>query len=274
MLNIQKKNIFYFFCIFIITSVILIGVFAPYLATNSPIETSIRFKNLPISMDYPFGTDHLGRCIFSRLIFGIRTTVFYAISAMALTLTIGIVIGMAAGIFQGKIDACLMRLCDVMLSFPSEVMILALVGILSPGIENILIAIVISKWAWYARMVRGTVMQYQKKEYVTYSKIIGSPSHDILKKHLIPMTASEISILASVDIGSVILMISALSFLGLGVQAPTPEWGAMLSEAKNVLITNPQQMLPAGLMIVAVIAAFNGLGDFLRDILDPLNKRS
>ncbi|MBS0848146.1 nickel/cobalt ABC transporter permease [Citrobacter sp. JGM124] len=261
-------------CFAIVIIVIVAGILAPWLAPHDPIETSIRMKYQGSSFSYPLGTDNLGRCILSRLLFGIRTTVFYALLAMALTLLFGCLIGMIAGVFGGKTDEFLMRLCDVMLSFPGEVMILALVGVLGPGIENILLAIVLVKWSWYARMIRGTVIQYTHRNYVRYAQVIGASPGHILKKHILPMTMAEITILATSDIGSVILMISALSFLGLGVQAPTPEWGNMLSEAKNVMIFHPELMLPAGLAIVIVVAAFNGLGDFLRDIADPANRYS
>lgn len=261
-------------CLAVVILVIVAGIFAPWLAPHDPIETAIRMKYQGSSFAYPLGTDNLGRCILSRLLFGIRTTVFYALFAMTLTLSLGCIIGMIAGIFGGKIDEFLMRLCDVMLSFPGEVMILALVGMLGPGVENILLAVVLVKWSWYARMVRGTVIQYMHRNYVRYAQVIGASPVHIVKKHIIPMTMAEIIILATSDIGSVILLISALSFLGLGVQAPTPEWGNMLSEAKNVMIIHPELMLPAGMAIVLVVAAFNGLGDFLRDIADPSNRDS
>lgn len=261
-------------CLAIVILVMAAGIFAPWLAPHDPIETAIRMKYQGSSFSYPLGTDNLGRCILSRLLFGIRTTVFYALLAMVITLSLGCIIGMIAGIFGGKIDEFLMRLCDVMLSFPGEVMILAMVGVLGPGIENILLAVVLVKWSWYARMIRGTVIQYTHRNYVRYAQVIGASPGHILKKHIIPMTMAEIIILATSDIGSVILLISALSFLGLGVQAPTPEWGNMLSEAKNVMILHPELMLPAGVAIVVVVAAFNGLGDFLRDVADPANRYS
>lgn len=261
-------------CLGIVVIVIFAGILAPWLAPHDPIETAVRMKYQGSSASYPLGTDNLGRCILSRLLFGVRTTVFYALYAMVLTLSLGCIIGMIAGIFGGKIDELLMRLCDVMLSFPGEVMILAMVGVLGPGIENILLAVVLVKWSWYARMIRGTVIQYTHRNYVRYAQVIGASPGHILKKHIIPMTMAEIIILATSDIGSVILLISALSFLGLGVQAPTPEWGNMLSEAKNVMILYPELMLPAGIAIVIVVTAFNGLGDFLRDVADPANRCS
>ncbi|OAT51097.1 nickel/cobalt ABC transporter permease [Proteus hauseri] len=261
-------------CFFVIIVVIFAGIFAPWIAPHDPTLTSIRLKFQPISINYPLGTDNLGRCIFSRLLFGIRTTVFYALLAMCVTLIMGWLMGMLAGYFQGKTDTFIMRLCDVVLSFPAEIMILALVGIMGPGIGNILIAVILVKWAWYARMIRGVVRQYSHRNYIAYARVIGAPSSHILRRHLLPVTLAETIVLASADIGSVILMISALSFLGLGVQPPTPEWGNMLSEAKNVMILHPEQMLPAGIAITVVVTAFNFWGDFLRDVFDPDNRQS
>lgn len=261
-------------CLLVIMIVAIAGIFAPWLAPHDPTLTSIRLKFKPMSFDYPLGTDNLGRCIFSRLLFGVRTTVFYALLAMSVTLIIGWLMGMLAGFFHGKTDTLIMRLCDVVLSFPAEIMILALVGIMGPGIGNILIAVILVKWAWYARMIRGVVRQYSHRNYIAYARVIGAPSHHILQRHLLPVTFAETIVLASTDIGSVILMISALSFLGLGVQPPTPEWGNMLSEAKNVMVLHPAQMLPAGIAITLVVTAFNFWGDFLRDVFDPDNRQS
>ncbi len=267
-----RYNYFAQFCLVVVLAVFLLGIFAPWLTQFDPTVADIRQKYLPMSEVHWFGTDHLGRDIFARILFGIRVTVFYALWAMFITLLIGIVIGMIAGVFGKKVDEILMRLCDVMLSFPSEVMILALVGILGAGIEHILLAVVLVKWAWYARMIRGTVIQYMHKNYIRYAQTIGESSYQIIYRHLLPVTAAEIMILGSADIGAVILLISALSFLGLGVQAPVPEWGSMLSDAKNIMILHPEQMLPAGIAIVLVVVAFNGLGDFLRDVFDPDNR--
>lgn len=257
-------------CLLLLAIVIICGIFAPYIAPHDPTLTAVRSKFQSISQRYPLGTDNLGRCIFSRLLFGIRTTVFYGVLAMGLTVLIGGLIGIIAGYFRGTIDEILMRICDVVLSFPGEVMIFALVGLMGPGLGNILLAIIFVKWTWYARMIRGVVMQYSNKNYVNYSRIIAASPVHIMRKHLLPVTAAEVAILASTDIGSVILMISALSFLGLGVQPPSPEWGNMLSEAKNVMLLHPEQMLPAGMAIAVVVASFNFIGDFLRDVFDPI----
>jgi len=156
-----------------------------------------------------------------------------------------------------------------MMSFPSEVMILAIVGMTGPGLENVVIANVVAKWPWYARMVRSIVRQYSDKDYIRFAKVASGSSIRIMMRHLLPGTAGELFVLTTLDTGSVILMISALSFLGLGVQPPTPEWGMMLNEAKEVMTLYPLQMIPAGMAILLVVAAFNFLGDRLRDAFDP-----
>lgn len=253
----------------IILIIIISGILAPVIAPNSPVEVDVKLKLLGMSAQYPFGTDQLGRCVFSRILYGIRTTVFLSLITMAATITIGTLLGVISGFFRGWVDEVIMRVCDIMLSFPSEVMILAIVGILGTGISNIVIANIIAKWAWYTRMIRGIVIQYTDKNYIKFAKVSGCSTFHIIKKHLIPGAMGEIGVLATLDTGWVILNISALSFLGLGVQAPTPEWGMMLSEAKNIMTIYPQQMLPAGIAILVVVAAFNFLGDSLQDALNP-----
>ena len=162
-----------------------------------------------------------------------------------------------------------MRVVDVMLSFPSQIMILAVVALMGVNIENVIIANIFIKWAWYARMIRTAVVKYTESNFILYSKSIGSGNYFILTHHMLPCIAAELAVLASLDTGWAILNISTLSFLGLGVQAPMPEWGAMLNEAKNVMISNPEQMLVPGIAVVVLVGAFNLLGDSLRDALDP-----
>ena len=255
-------------CLLMISSVILAGVFAPWLSPYDPDATKIHLKFGVIDATHWLGTDHLGRDIFSRLLWGIRTSVFYALFAMSVTLFIGILLGLLAGLMGGKIEESIMQTCDIMLSFPGEVMILALVGFFGPGGSNMIIAMIIVKWAWYARMTRSIVQQYTHKNYVLYAQIIGASHWHILIRHLLPVAGAELLILSTADVGSVILLMSALSFLGLGVQPPTAEWGVMLADAKNAMLTHPEQMLPPGIAIITVSVAFDGLGDFLRDWFD------
>lgn len=271
-LNQLIKNKTALCCIVLITLIIILGILAPYIAPFDPNKVRIVRKYASMSGEHWLGCDHLGRDIFSRLLYGIRSTLFLSLLTMIITIVIGTVIGLISGYQRGKLDECIMRLCDVMLSFPSQVMILAIVGVLGVGIENVIIANIVVKWAWYSRMIRSSVIKHSRKNYILFSRAIGTSNTFIIRRHLLPNIMSELVVLATLDTGWVILNISALSFIGLGVQAPTAEWGLMLSEAKNVMIQHPMQMVFPGIAILIVVAAFNMLGDCLRDILDPKDK--
>ncbi|MEZ9764398.1 nickel/cobalt ABC transporter permease [Vibrio splendidus] len=256
-------------CLFILTAICLMGAFAPFLAPYDPNLADVINSMMPMSMEYPLGTDHLGRCIYSRLLFGIRTTLYYSLLTMVITAIVGGFIGVVSGYMRGKVDSLIMRACEVMLSFPYEIIVLSIVGIMGPGIFNIIIANFIAKIAWYVRIVRSSVISFNHQNYILYSRTVKTPRSYIFRKHLAPNIAAEVIILATLDLGWIILSISTLSFLGLGVQPPTAEWGAMLSDAKEVLFSNPEQMVIPGIAIMVVVACCNLLGDSLRDVLDP-----
>ncbi|OTQ57465.1 nickel/cobalt ABC transporter permease [Gilliamella sp. A7] len=260
-------------CLIIITTIVILGILAPYIAPYDPNKVRIVRKYASMSSQHWLGCDHLGRDILSRLLYGIRSTLFLSLLTMSITIVVGSLIGLISGYQRGKLDECIMRLCDIMLSFPSQVMILAIVGVLGVGIENVIIANIVVKWAWYSRMIRSSVIKYSRKNYILFSRAIGAPHSFIICRHLLPNVMSELVVLATLDTGWVILNISALSFIGLGVQAPTAEWGLMLSEAKNVMTQHPMQMVFPGIAILIVVAAFNMLGDCLRDILDPKDQK-
>lgn len=254
---------------FLVLIIACIGIFAPVFAPNDPYETNIINKFAEYSIQYPLGTDQLGRCVLSRMIYGIRPTLGLAVLTMLGTIGIGAVLGIMAVYFRGIVEEIIMRVVDVMLSFPSQIMVFAVVALLGVSVQNVIIANVFIKWAWYARMIRTGVMQYRDKNFVQFSRCIGMPERFILFRHLLPSITSDLAVLASLDIGWAIINISTLSFLGLGVQAPAPEWGAMLNEAKEVLTSNPTQMIAPGIAIVALVCCFNLMGDALRDVLDP-----
>lgn len=269
MLKRLLRNKMALICIVLILILVILGIFAPIFAPNDPYENNILNKFAPYSWKYPLGTDHLGRCVLSRMIYGIRPTIFLSLVTMIGTIGIGTLMGLLSGYFKGIVDDIIMRIVDMMLSFPSQIMILAIVALLGVDIRNVIIANVFIKWAWYARMIRTNVVKYTDKNFILFSRCIGSGERFILFRHMIPCIASEMAVLATLDIGWAVLNISTLSFLGLGVQAPVPEWGAMLNEAKNVMTTNPIQMIAPGVAVVILIAAFNFLGDCLRDAFDP-----
>lgn len=246
-----------------------IGIAAPIIAPNDPYLADLMKKFASPSSEYPLGCDHLGRCILSRLIWGIRPTLGLAFLTMLGTMAIGIILGLLAGYLRGWVDELIMRIVDVMLAFPSQIMVFAVVALFGISVENVILANVFIKWAWYARMIRTNVIKYRERNFINYSKVIGNSERFTLFKHLLPSIAAETAMLASLDMGWAIINISTLSFLGLGVAAPIPEWGAMLNDAKNVFVSNPIQMIAPGVCIIVVVCLFNLLGDMLRDALDP-----
>lgn len=256
-------------CLVFLLLVLLAGLLAPWLAPHDPLLIDARDKFAPCSRAHWLGTDHLGRDILSRLLYGIRATVGFALLTTGVTVSFGTLLGMTAGLLRGRTEALLLRVCAVALAFPAEVLILALVGMLGPAPEHVFLACILAKWPWYARMICTITRQYADMPYVRFARVAGYGAPAIIRRHLLPRAAGEIAVLASLDSGSVILLLSALSFLGLSVQPPTPEWGAMLSEARNVMTLHPWQMLPPGLAVLLVTAACNLLGDSLRDALSP-----
>lgn len=253
----------------IIAVTIIVGIFAPLFAPYDPNEVNMSLRYDSPSWEYLLGNDHLGRCILSRIIYGIRPSVLWVLVVLFISVLIGVILGFLAGYFRGKVDAIIMRICDTMLSFPGYVMTLAVIGILGVGLENILIAFALIKWAWFARVIRTSVMQYAELDYVKFSKASGISDTKIICRHIVPVTFSDIAVISSGAIGSMILQISGFSFLGLGIQAPNAEWGMMLNEAREVMFTRPELMLAPGLAIVIVVSAFNFLSDSIQVALDP-----
>jgi nickel transport system permease protein len=268
------KNKLALVCAVFICAMVIIGIFAPFFAPNDPYENNILNKFQPPSMKYLLGTDNLGRCVFSRMVYGLRPTLFLSLVTMGGTIGLGLLMGISAGYMKGAVDEIIMRIVDVLLSFPSQIMILAVIALLGVDIRNVIIANIFIKWAWYARMIRTTVIKYADANFILFSRSIGSGTFYILTRHIFPSISSDLAVLASLDTGWAILNISTLSFLGLGVQAPTPEWGAMLSEAKNVMTSRPEQMIVPGVALMLLVASFNFLGDCLRDALDPKEAKS
>lgn len=248
--------------------VLLAALLAPWLAPHDPLAPDVRNKFAVWSAAHWFGTDHLGRDVFSRLLYGARYTLGFALLTTALTLLAGILPGLLAGVLRGRTEALLLRLCDILLSFPAEVLILAVTGMLGAGPEKAALACLIAKWPWYARMMCGIARQYADTNAVRFARVMGHGLPHILRRHILPRVAGETIVLATLHTGSFILTLSALSFLGLGVQPPTPEWGAMLGEARNALLRAPWLMLPPGAAILLVVAACNYLGDCLHDALE------
>ncbi len=261
----------------IVLLLILIAVISPWIAPypgHTDLEVNPQDKLLPPSSQYFFGTDELGRDIFSRVIFGTRISLNTALVAVILSLIIGIPLGAVAGTIGGKIDELIMRITDIFLSFPPLLLAIAIAAVLGPSLQNAMIAIAISWWPWYTRLVRGQAISLKERQFVKAAEAIGTSQNKIIFKHIIPNCISPVIVQASMDMGGVILTISSLSFLGLGAQAPTPEWGLMISTSRNFFLNAWWYSIFPGIAIFITVLAFNLLGDGLREILDPKTRKN
>lgn len=258
-----------FISFIIIVIFFLIGIFAPYLAPNDPQKVVLSQKLNGPSKEFLLGTDHLGRCILSRIIYGTRISLFSVCFIIFMILLISVPIAMISGYFGGKIDNFIMRVVDVFLAFPSVLLCIVIAGFWGQSLINIIIVLSSVWWAKYARVIRGMVLSIKQKDFIMAAKSCGTSSIKIILRHILPNIVPTIIILATIDMENIILSISGLSFLGLGAQPPIPEWGTMLSEGKNYIQIAPRIMICPGLTIMVVIMAFNLLGDALRDIMDP-----
>ncbi|CAM3948283.1 Nickel transport system permease protein NikC [Pseudomonas reidholzensis] len=247
----------------------VLALFGQWLAPHDPDLVDLGQRLLPPDASHWLGTDHLGRDLLSRLIVGTRLSLGSVMLTLALVLALGLVVGGVAGFVGGKLDLLLMRLCDMFMTFPTLVLAFFFVTLLGTGLSNVILAIALSHWAWYARMVRGLVIAQRGREYLLASRLAGASRWARLRQHVLPNIAGPLLVLATMDIGHMMLHVSGLSFLGLGVTPPTAEWGVMINDAKEFIWTHPQLLLLPGLMIFFSVMAFNLLGDALRDRLDP-----
>lgn len=256
----------------IIVFVVIATLCAPLLAPYDPTRQHLADAFSTPSTRYLLGTDHLGRDILSRLLFGGRATLGAASIVLAVVLLIASVVGMLAGYYGGWVDAVLMRVVDLLLAFPGLILAVAIVGTLGSGLVYLTLALAAVWWAGYARIIRGMVLAVRQKEYIVAARVLGLGTPHVLWHHIGRNIAGPLVVLASLDFGLIILSIAGLNFLGLGVQPPTPEWGAMLNDAQPFLQTDPQLLVyPAAAIVLAVLGC-NLLGDGLRDWLDPQSR--
>lgn len=253
----------------LIVILVALAVFAPVLATHDVDVPDMRNRFSYPSLQHWLGTDNLGRDLWSRLIFGARISLSIGVISVTVAALIGTTVGLAAGYFGGWVDMLLMRITDVFLGFPAVVLTLAIVAVLGPGIINISAAIIAVTWTEYARVVRATTLVLREQNYVQAARALGASPQRILFLEILPNTLGPIVVLASLGLGTAVIIESAMSFLGFGLPPPTPTWGWTLSYGTRFIRDEPWLSIIAGATIMVTVLGFNLLGDGLRDILDP-----
>lgn len=270
----KKKNFFLEhkqFTLFFILALVIVGiaVFAPWIAPKDPLDAVMTDSLKAPCADYPLGADKLGRDLLSRVIYGTRTSLVSTLILVVTIFAVGTVLGVVAGYFGGWIDQVIMRIADMMISFPGMILAIAIAGMLGPSLRNGVIAITAVSWTKYARLARSMVLKVKGNLYVEAAIVNGTSTLKILVKHVIPNMLTTMTVTAAADIGTMMLELASLSFLGFGAVAPTPEWGLMLNEGRTYMAKAPWLMIAPGIAIVIVVVVFNMLGDSVRDILDP-----
>jgi len=245
------------------------AIAAPLVAPYDPNAIDLAQRLQGPSLAHWLGTDHLGRDELSRLIYGTRISLGSVALCIVLIMALAIAVGGVSGYLGGRVDQAVMRFCDIFLAFPTIVLALFLIGILGTGMVNVVIAIALSHFAWYARMVRGLVLSFRQRDFVLAARAAGASRVRIFFEHLFPAIMSQMIVLATLDIGHMMLHVAGLSFLGLGVQPPTAEWGVMINDARQFVWSNPMLIVWPGLALLLSVMAFNILGDAVRDRLDP-----
>ena len=274
-MEMKKKNFFVrnkTFTIFAILAILLIlmAIFAPLVTGGiDPTKGSLADAIKAPSAEHIFGTDKMGRDIFARVVYGARVYLVAAFGVVAVSFVLGTVLGIISGYFRGIVDAVIMRIADMMVSFPGLVLAMAVAGILGASIGNAIIAVSVVTWPKYARLARSLVLKIRDRDYVAAAVVTGSKTPYILMRYMLPNALPTLIITAATDIGSLMLELAGLSFLGFGATPPTPEWGLMLSEGRAYMQSAPWLMIFPGLAIFITVVIFNMLGDSLRDILDP-----
>jgi len=260
----------------VIVLLVLIAIFAPFIAPypgHAISDTNPDDKLQAPSSKYWFGTDELGRDMLSRVIYGTRISLQTALIAVGIALLIGVPLGAIAGGLGGVVDEIIMRITDVFLSFPPLLLAIAIAAFLGPNLRNAMLSIAISWWPWYTRIIRGQAVSIRERQFVRAARAIGTPKTSIIFKHILPNTFAPVIVQASMDIGGVILTIAALSFLGLGAQPPTPEWGLLISTSRTYFLNAWWYSTFPGIAIFITVLVFNLIGDGIREVLDPKTRK-
>ena len=264
-----KKNRLAFLGAWIVVLIIFVAIFAPFIAPHHYARQVLRNRFLPPSMEYPLGTDTIGRCIFSRMVYGSRIALMIGVMIVGIQAVIGVTLGLISGYYGGRIDTIIMRLVDIMLAFPAIVLALAIAAALGPGLFNVMLALGVIGWSGYARVVRGQVLSVKENDYIEAIRAVGASNARIIFRHILPNVVAPIIVMATLGMAGALLAASALSFLGLGAQPPMPCWGAILAAGRGFLRRAPWITTFPGLAIMITVLGFNFLGDGLRDTLDP-----
>lgn len=251
----------------------LAALLAPVLAPYDPLAIDLQGRLVPPRWEHILGTDHLGRDVFSRLLVGSRASLGAAGFTVVVVTTIGVALGTLAGFYGGWIDEVVMRLVDTVLAFPSIILALVVAGLLGPGLRNVILGLTLVRWAGCARLVRGLVLSVREREFVMAARSIGASRGRVVIRHILPNILGPVAVMATLDLGSVLLSMSGLSYIGLGVQLPHPEWGAMVNQAQLHVQEAPWLAVAPGLAIVIAVLSANLMGDTLRDLLDPRYRR-
>jgi len=256
-----------------VTLLILVAVFAPWIAPHHPNDDLFRgMRGVGPSLEHPMGFDHLSRDLLSRVLYGSRIALIVGITSTLISVIIGVIIGAIAGYFGGWVDEVLSLLTDALMAFPLIALLIVLAAVIGPSLTTTVIVIGATAWARYARVVRAEVMSVRERDFVTAARAIGAFDARIIFRHVVPNVLSSVIVLASLSVGSIIILESALSFLGLGVRPPTATWGGILADGRAFILRYPHIAVFPGVMIVLTVLAFNFIGDGLRDALDPHQK--
>lgn len=253
----------------LVAAIILFALIGPFFMTEDPYVSNMRNSMLPPSSEHLFGTDKLGRDCLTRIVYGARVSLSMTLLVVVLMSSVGSLIGIIAGYCGGRIDTILMRFTDMMMAFPGIVLAIAIAGVMGGSVVNTILALAIVGWTKYARLGRSLTLKLTQSEFISAAITNGTKPIPLLYRHIVPNILPMIVVTAGMDVGSMIMEIAGLSFLGFGAQPPTPEWGLMLNEGRQVLQTAPWAMIFPGLAIVFVVSVFNLFGDSLRDVMDP-----
>lgn len=261
------------FFLILVAGLLFVACFGQYIVPYDPYAQDLSNALQPPSGSHLLGTDRYGRDLFSRIIIGAQTTIFSALALVAGITIAGTVIGVICGYVGGWIDSLIMRISDIFLAFPEMVFAIAIAGVLNGGIWSAAIAVGLIAWPRYARVARSQVLAMKNHQYMNAAKLMGTRWYKVILKHIMPNILGPIVVTAALDVGAMIMNLAGLSYLGLGVVPPTPEWGSMMSEGRSMLQTSPWIVLAPGLAIFITVIIFNLLGDTVRDILDPKQTR-